>query len=105
MIRPIAILAAALVGLSASTAAISQDNATLTVAVPFEPQTLDSMSSTTDLIALITGSVLEPLYAFDAEWKPAPVIAASLPEIGDNGTTITIPLRTGITFHDGSAMT
>src|SRR5690606_9153277 len=33
----------------------------LTVAVPFEPQTLDPMASTTDLVALITGSVLEPL--------------------------------------------
>jgi peptide/nickel transport system substrate-binding protein len=84
---------------------LAQGAATLTVAVPFEPQTLDSMSSTTDLIALITGSVLEPLYAFDAEWKPAPVLAASLPEVSADGVTVTIPLRAGLTFHDGSAMT
>ncbi len=106
MIRSIAVLAAALVGLAATTGVQAQTSpGTLTVAVPFEPQTLDSMSSTTDLVALITGSVLEPLYAFDAEWKPAPVLASALPDISADGTVVTIPLRTGLSFHDGSAMT
>ena len=105
MIRSIAVLAAALVGLAATTGVQAQTSpGTLTVAVPFEPQTLDSMSSTTDIVALITGSVLEPLYAFDAEWKPAPVLAAALPDISADGTVVTIPLRTGLSFHDGSAM-
>ncbi|MFC3704258.1 ABC transporter substrate-binding protein [Devosia honganensis] len=104
MIRILSVLTAALIGLTSITGAQAQSSNTLTVAVPFEPQTLDSMSSTTDLVALITGSVLEPLYAFDAEWKPAPVLAARLPEISADGTEVTIPLRTGLKFHDGSNM-
>ncbi len=104
MIRVLSVLAAVLLGVTSSTGALAQGSTTLTVAVPFEPQTLDSMSSTTDLVALITGSVLEPLYAFDAEWKPAPVLAAGQPDINADGTEVTIPLRTGLKFHDGSEM-
>lgn len=104
MIRLSTALAVALMGFTSITGVNAQSSSTLTVAVPFEPQTLDSMSSTTDLVALITGSVLEPLYAFDAEWKPAPVLAAAQPEISADGTIVTIPLRTGLKFHDGSDM-
>lgn len=75
------------------------------VATIGEPPTLDPMASTADLVGIITQHIYETLYTFDADWGPTPLLAAELPSISADGLTYTIPLRTGITFHDGSDMT
>ncbi|WEX08864.1 ABC transporter substrate-binding protein [Chelativorans sp. AA-79] len=76
----------------------------INVATIGEPPTLDPMTSTADLVGIVTQHVFETLYTFDANWAVTPLLAASLPEISDDGKTYTIPLREGLTFHDGSAM-
>ncbi len=75
------------------------------VATIGEPPTLDPMSSTADLVGIVTQHIFETLYTFDKSWKVTPLLAESLPEISDDGKTYTIKLRSGITFHDGSDMT
>lgn len=75
------------------------------VATIGEPPTLDPMVSTADLVGIVTQHMFETLYTFDKGWKVTPLLAESLPEIGDDGKTYTIKLRTGIKFHDGSDMT
>ena len=75
------------------------------VATIGEPPTLDPMASTADLVGIVTQHMFETLYTFDAQWGATPLLAAALPTISEDGKTYTIPLRTGIKFHDGSEMT
>src|SRR6266536_1534950 len=46
-----------------------------------EPQTLDPMASTADLVSTIMQHVYESLYTFDANWNVAPMLAESMPAI------------------------
>jgi peptide/nickel transport system substrate-binding protein len=77
----------------------------LVVAQPYDLQNIDPSANTEDLNTVINENVFETLFAFDKDWKPAPVLAAALPEFGDGGKLVTIKLRTGVPFHDGSTMT
>ena len=70
-----------------------------------EPQTLDPMASTADLVSIIMQHVYEPLYTFDANWNVAPMLAESMPPISKDGLVYTIPLRKGVKFHNGKEMT
>jgi len=76
----------------------------LDIAIIGEPQSLDPMLSTQDVVSIVTQHFIETLYTFDSTWSVAPLLAESMPEILDNGKTYRIALRSGITFHDGSAM-
>src|ERR1700716_1085401 len=70
-----------------------------------EPQTLDPMASTADLVGTIMQHVYESLYTFDANWNVAPMLAESMPTISKDGLVYTIPLRKGVKFHNGKEMT
>jgi peptide/nickel transport system substrate-binding protein len=70
-----------------------------------EPQTLDPMASTADLVGTIMQHVYEPLYTFDGNWNVAPMLAESMPSISKDGLVYTIPLRKGVKFHNGKEMT
>src|SRR5437016_3671051 len=70
-----------------------------------EPQTLDPMASTADLVSTIMQQVYEPLYTFDANWNVTPMLAESMPVISKDGLVDTIPLRKGMKFHNGKEMT
>jgi peptide/nickel transport system substrate-binding protein len=58
-----------------------------------EPQGLDPMISTADLVGTIMQHVYEPLYTFDANWNVAPMLAEAAPTVSKDGLTYTIPLR------------
>ena len=70
-----------------------------------EPQTLDPMASTADLVGTIMQHVYEPLYTFDAQWHIAPMLAEALPKLSADGKVVTIELRKGVKFHNGKEMT
>lgn len=69
-----------------------------------EPQALDPMITTADLVGTIMQHVYEPLYTFDANWNVAPMLAESMPAVSKDGLTYTIPLRKGVKFHNGREM-
>jgi peptide/nickel transport system substrate-binding protein len=53
----------------------------------------------------VLDQIAEGLYRFDTKLPSLPVtpqLAADLPVVTEGGTLLTIALRTGITFHDGS---
>ena len=58
-----------------------------------EPQTLDPMGSTADLVGTIMQHVYEPLYTFDAQWNVVPMLADGMPKVSKDGLTHTIALR------------
>ncbi|MDS9469358.1 ABC transporter substrate-binding protein [Paracoccus sp. MBLB3053] len=77
---------------------------TLEVAIIGEPQTLDPMMSTQDVVSIVTQHFVETMYTFDSQWQVAPLLAEALPEISEDGTLYRISLRHDITFHDGSTL-
>lgn len=102
----VALASSALVLCSPVTAALAQTKGgVIDVATIGEPPTLDPMASTADLVGIITQHIFETLYTFDSEWNVTPLLAAELPTVSEDGLTYTIPLRSGVTFHDGSEMT
>ncbi len=66
-----------------------------------EPQSLDPMASTADLVGTIMQHVYEPLYTFDANWAIAPMLAESLPKVSKDGLSYSITLRKGVKLHNG----
>ncbi|MCJ8141249.1 ABC transporter substrate-binding protein [Falsirhodobacter halotolerans] len=74
------------------------------VAIIGDADTFDPMISTKDVVSIVTQHIVETLYTFDENWQVVPLLAAALPQVGDDGTTYVIPLREGVTFHDGSTM-
>lgn len=98
-------LTAGMLTASSTPVLAQQPGSVITVATIGEPPTLDPVGVTADLVSIITQHVFETLFTFDAEWKPVPLLASALPQVSADGKSYTIPLRSGVTFHDGSAMT
>ncbi|MBM3449738.1 MAG: hypothetical protein FJX78_01890 [Armatimonadetes bacterium] len=74
------------------------------IAMKTEPDTLDIMWSTSDIIYWIAVHIFEGLMSYDAEWKPVPHLASAHNVSGD-GLTHTFTLRRGVRFHNGKEMT
>src|SRR4051794_1805497 len=79
---------------------LAQAATTADLAMVGEPQSLDPMATTADLVGTIMQHVYEPLYTFDANWATQPMLAETQPEISADGLTYTIPLRKGVTLHN-----
>ncbi len=101
----VALMGAALVLVTTSALAAPPKGGAANLAMIGEPQTLDPMASTADLVGTIMQHVYEPLYTFDANWNVAPMLAESMPTISKDGIVYTIPLRKGVKFHNGKEMT
>src|SRR5438034_6817098 len=102
----VALAAAAAMALASNSAlAAPPKGGAANLAMIGEPQTLDPMASTADLVRTIMQHVYEPLYPFDANWNVAPMLAESMPAISKDGLVYTIPLRKGVKFHNGKEMT
>jgi len=94
---------AAAIGLATGSAlATPPKGGAANIAMIGEPQTLDPMASTADLVGIITQHVYELLYTFDANWNVTPMLADSLPAISKDGLVYAIPLRTGVHFTPSS---
>lgn len=99
-------LAGLAAGLAASAAfgplpAAAQGATSANLAMVGEPQSLDPMASTADLVGTIMHHVYEPLFTFDANWATQPMLAAALPTVSADGKTYTIELRKGVKLHNG----
>ena len=81
--------------------AAPQKGGAANLAMVGEPQGLDPMTSTADLVGTIMQHVYEPLFTFDANWAVAPMLAESMPTVSKDGLTYTIKLRTGVKLHNG----
>ena len=64
----------------------------------FDPLRTNDSAST-----YVNAQIYETLYRIDPDTgESTPLLAADLPEYSDDGTTVTIKLREGVTFHDGT---
>src|SRR5438876_8163179 len=94
--------AAALALLPAATRAQSGGSANL--AMVGEPQSLDPMASTADLVGTIMMHVYESLFTFDADLNAKPMLAADMPKLSADGTVYEIVIRPDVKLHNGRTL-
>ncbi len=77
---------------------------TITVGLPPGIPSLDVMATTDDVGRVVNLHIYEPLVTRNEKLEPAPMLAESWSAAPD-GLSYTFRLRSGITFHNGKAMT
>jgi len=74
----------------------------LVMGLSSEPDKLDPTTSSSLYTRYVMSTICEKLYDLDAGGEIVPQLATELPTIAPDGRTVTIPVRTGITFADGT---
>jgi len=77
---------------------------TLVVALNQDPDILDPTLSRTYVGRIVYAQMCEKLYDIDEGLRIFPQLAADLPTFTDGGKTVTIKLRPGVRFNDGTPM-
>ena len=77
---------------------------TLVVALNQDPDLLDPTLSRTYVGRIVFEHMCEKLYELDEHLRIFPQLAAAMPAISDGGKTVTIKLRSGVKFNDGTPM-
>ena len=78
---------------------------TLVVALNQDPDLLDPTLARTYVGRIIFSQMCEKLYEIDENLRIYPQLAAGMPAYSDGGRTVTIKLRSGVKFNDGTPMT
>ncbi|HEV8441698.1 MAG TPA: ABC transporter substrate-binding protein [Methylomirabilota bacterium] len=95
---------ATLAVLMLSMATADAQKKTLVVALNQDPDVLDPTLSRTYVGRIIYSHMCEKLYEIDENLRIFPQLAADLPAFTDGGKTVTIKLRPGVKFNDGTPM-
>ena len=98
------VIIAVLVGSMLGPSAAEAQKKTLVVALNQDPDILDPTLSRTYVGRIIFAQMCEKLYEIDENLQIFPQLAAALPAISDGGKTVTIKLRRGVKFNDGTPM-
>ncbi|MEK7715882.1 MAG: ABC transporter substrate-binding protein, partial [candidate division NC10 bacterium] len=77
---------------------------TLVVALNQDPDILDPTLARTYVGRIVFSQMCEKLYEIDESLRISPQLAADMPAISDGGRTVTIKLRPGVKFNDGTPM-
>jgi peptide/nickel transport system substrate-binding protein len=80
-----------------------RNGGTLTVALADDPDQLDPTLARTLVGRMVFTSICEKLYDINNNLQVVPQLAASMPTISPDGKTVTIKLRQGVKFNDGTA--
>ena len=70
-----------------------------------DPDILDPTLARTYVGRIVFSHICEKLYEIDEKLQIHPQLAADMPQYADGGRTMTIKLRTGVKYNDGTAMT
>nr|WP_232530781.1 ABC transporter substrate-binding protein [Microlunatus antarcticus] len=76
----------------------------LVMGLSAEPDKLDPTTSSSLYTRYVMNTICEKLYDIDASGKVVPQLASALPEISDGGRTVTIGVRDGVRFADGTTL-
>src|SRR5205809_6300681 len=78
---------------------------TLVVALNQDPDVLDPTLARTYVGRIIFAQMCEKLYEIDENFRIYPQLAAGMPSYSDGSRPVTIKLRSGVQFNDGTPMT
>ena len=104
MIKTLCLVVGLLVALTLQAGAGQSQKTTLVVALNQDPDILDPSLSRTYVGRIIYEHMCEKLYEIDENLKIYPQLAAEMPTFTDGGKTVTIKLRRGVKFNDGTPM-
>ena len=74
----------------------------LVMGLSAEPDQLDPTTSSSLYTRYVMSTICEKLYDIDAAGKIVPQLATALPEVSADGLTVTIGVRDGVQFADGT---
>jgi len=80
-----------------------KDGGTLVMALSAEPDKLDPTLSRSLYSRYVFHAMCEKLYDVDSSARLVPQLATALPTASSDGKTVTIPVRDGVKFADGTA--
>src|SRR5215831_18504500 len=83
----------------------AQAQKVLRVGLAEDPDILDPTLARTFVGRIVFASLCDKLYDIDPSLNIVPQLATSLPQLADDGKTLTITLRQGVKFHDGRIST
>lgn len=69
------------------------------------PATLDPAAAQSHAELTVTGMIFDTLYRIEITGSVEPRLAATKPEVDATKLVVRIPIRKGVRFHDGSALT
>ena len=104
MMKGLCITVGLLVALTLQAGVAHAQKTTLVVALNQDPDILDPSLSRTYVGRIIYEHMCEKLYEIDESLRIYPQLAAEMPTFSDGGKTVTIKLRRGVTFNDGTPM-
>jgi len=104
MRRTVTALATLCLGLLLAAEPAHAQKKSLVVALNQDPDILDPSLARTYVGRIVFSQMCEKLYEIDENLRIFPQLAADLPTVGDGGKTITIKLRPGVKFNDGTPM-
>lgn len=78
------------------------EGGSLVMALSAEPDRLDPTTSSSLYTRYVMQTMCQKLYDIDAEGKIVPQLATKLPEVSNNGLTVTIQVRDDAQFADGT---
>ncbi|MFJ6748989.1 ABC transporter substrate-binding protein [Streptomyces sp. NPDC091266] len=81
-----------------------REGGTLTVALKSDPDKLDPTLAQTLVGRTVFAGMCEKLYDTDRAGKVVPQLAAALPRTSHDGRTVTLPIRPGLRFSDGTRL-
>lgn len=87
---------------SPANAAEVKQGGSLVMALSAEPDKLDPALSRSLYSRYVFNAMCEKLYDVDESAKIVPQLATALPTVSDDGKTVTIPVRDGVKFADGT---
>ena len=76
----------------------------LRVALAEEPDLLDPTLARTLVGRVVFNAICEKLYDVDADLNLVPQLAAEMPDVSGDGLTMTVPIRQGVMFADGTSL-
>jgi len=104
MMKGLCITVGLLVALALQAGVAHAQKTTLVVALNQDPDILDPSLSRTYVGRIIYEHMCEKLYEIDESLRIYPQLAAEMPTFSDGGKTVTIKLRSGVKFNDGTPL-
>jgi peptide/nickel transport system substrate-binding protein len=99
-----AIFAMAVTAADASRAHHSKNGGTLTIALAEDPDALDPTLARTFVGRIVFLAICEKLYDLNSKLRIVPQLAAGMPKVSADKQTVTIKIRRGIKFNDGTPL-